>query len=107
MAIVDAYDDPQRASPTWRPSADLRPRRRAPRPADASSKVNQSGAARRRCRAGDYGWAEEISLDLDAVSSACPDCHILLVEANSANTPDLLAAEDTAARLGAASISNS
>ena len=69
-------------------------------------KVNQTGASA-PLPAGDYGWAAEISLDLDAVSSACPDCHILLVEANSANTPDLVAAEDAAARLGAVSISNS
>ena len=31
----------------------------------------------------DAGWATEISLDLDMVSAACPDCKILLVEANS------------------------
>ena len=30
------------------------------------------------------GWAEEISLDLDMVSAICPNCHILLVEANVA-----------------------
>jgi subtilase family serine protease len=49
-----------------------------------------------------------MSLDLDTVSSACPDCHILLVEANSANTSDLVSAEDTAAKsAGVASVSNS
>ena len=31
------------------------------------------------------GWATEISLDLDMVSAACPDCKILLVEASSAS----------------------
>jgi subtilase family serine protease len=57
---------------------------------------------------GDYGWVEEESLDLDAVSSACPDCHILLVEANSENSSDLDKAEDTAATAaGVASVSNS
>ncbi len=105
VAIVDAFDDPRAAS-------DLAAFRRAYGLAPCTSasgcfrKVNQAGGAA-PLPAGDYGWAAEISLDLDAVSSACPDCHILLVEAKSANTPDLVAAEDTAARLGAVAISNS
>ena len=57
---------------------------------------------------GDYGWAEEESLDLDAVSSACPTCHILLVEANSASTSALAKAENSAAKAaGVVAISNS
>jgi subtilase family serine protease len=69
--------------------------------------LNQNGASS-PLPAGDYGWAEEESLDLDAVSAACPTCHILLVEANSANTSDLAAAENTAAKTaGVAAISNS
>ena len=31
----------------------------------------------------DPSWEQEISLDLDTVSAICPNCHILLVEANS------------------------
>jgi subtilase family serine protease len=69
-------------------------------------KVNQNGAAS-PLPAGDHGWAEEISLDLDMVSVACSDCHILLVEANSAAIAALMTAVDTAARLGAVAISNS
>jgi hypothetical protein len=105
VAIVDAFDDP-------RAESDLAAFRRAYglSPCTSASgcfkKVNQTGSSG-PLPAGDYGWAAEISLDLDAVSSACPDCHILLVEAKSANTADLVAAEDTAARLGAVSISNS
>ena len=53
------------------------------------------------------GWGLEISLDLDMVSAACPNCHILLVEASSNSNANLYAAEDTAARLGANEISNS
>ena len=56
--------------------------RRARRPTAASRRSTRA-ARRARCPSADYGWAEEISLDLDAVSSACPDCHILLVEASS------------------------
>ena len=53
------------------------------------------------------GWALETSLDLDAVSSACPNCHILLVEGNTASFSDLGTAVDTAVTLGAKFVSNS
>src|SRR5262249_12011267 len=52
------------------------------------------------------GWAQEISLDLDMVSAVCRNCHIILVEANTASLTDLLAAVDEAAALGATVISN-
>lgn len=41
------------------------------------------------------------------VSAACPDCKILLVEASSTSFSDLGTAVNTAARLGAAAMSNS
>ncbi len=53
------------------------------------------------------GWDLETSLDLDAVSSACPNCHILLVEGNDNSIPNLGVAEDTAVSLGAKFVSNS
>jgi subtilase family serine protease len=53
------------------------------------------------------GWAQEQSLDVDAVSAACPSCHILVVQTKSANFSDLSAGVNTAARLGAVAISNS
>jgi subtilase family serine protease len=54
------------------------------------------------------GWAQETALDMDMVSAICPNCHILIVEADRAGTnADLNAAENTAARLGANEISNS
>lgn len=53
------------------------------------------------------GWDEEQALDLDMVSAMCPNCHILLVQANSASYADLATAENTAARLGAHAIGNS
>jgi hypothetical protein len=49
----------------------------------------------------------EETLDVSMVSAACPHCKILLVEATSATFADLAAAENAAARLGAAVISNS
>ena len=106
VAIVDAYNDPKAASDL----AKFRSTYGLPACTTANGcfkQVNQNGATS-PLPSGDYGWAEEESLDLDAVSSACPDCKILLVEANSASTADLVAAEDTAARAaGVASVSNS
>jgi subtilase family serine protease len=105
VGIVDAYDDPKAESDlaVYRSTYGL--------PACSTAngcfkKVNQTGAAT-PLPAKNYGWAEEISLDLDAVSAACPTCHILLVEAKSANDTDLMTAVDTAVRLGAVAISNS
>ena len=69
------------------------------------TKVNQSGAASPLPT--DQGWGVEISLDLDMVSAACPDCHILLVESDAATFDSLATAENTAAALGATEISNS
>lgn len=105
VAIIDAYDDPKAES-------DLAVYRRAyglPPCTTANGcflKLDQSGR-RTRVPAPDYGWAEEISLDLDAVSAACPDCHLLLVEANSPDQGPLMAAVDTAVRHGAVAIANS
>ncbi len=106
VALVDAYNDPKAASDlaTFRKAYGLSP---CTTSNGCFSQVNQNGAAS-PLPSGDYGWAEEESLDLDAVSSACPTCHIVLVEANSASTSDLAAAENAAAKLpGVAAISNS
>lgn len=68
-------------------------------------KVNQAGRA--SPLPADAGWGVEISLDLDAVSATCPDCHLLLVEADSPGVDDMAAAVDTAVALGATVVSNS
>jgi subtilase family serine protease len=106
VALVDAYNDPNAASDlaTYRKAYGLA----ACTVANGCFKqVNESGATS-PLPSSDYGWAEEESLDVDAVSAACPTCHILLVEANSANQPDLAAAENAAAQApGVVSISNS
>ena len=52
-------------------------------------------------------WGVEIDLDIDMVSAACPDCKIVLVEANSSAYSDLLAAEAAAVSAGASYVSNS
>jgi len=53
------------------------------------------------------GSTSEEELDVEMISAICPNCHILVVEANSLGTPDMNIAEDTAASLGPVAISNS
>jgi subtilase family serine protease len=103
VAIVDAYDDPTAESDlgVYRSQFGL--------PACTTGngcfrKVGQNGGALPRANA---GWATEISLDLDMVSAACPDCKILLVEASSSSFSNLGAAVNYAATQGVTAISNS
>ncbi|HET6816117.1 MAG TPA: hypothetical protein VFH66_02690 [Mycobacteriales bacterium] len=103
VAIVDAYDDPTAASDlnTYRSTMKL--------PACGSgcfTKVNQTGGSTPPRANG--GWAQEISLDLDMVSVACPSCRILLVEASSSSFSNLATAVQYAASVpGVKAISNS
>jgi len=105
VAIVDAFDDPKAEADlaVYRAAYGLPPCTTAN---GCFRKVNQNGKAA-PLPASDFGWAEEISLDLDAVSAVCRTCHILLVEANGPNVGPLMAAVDTAVRLGAIAVSNS
>ncbi|HLJ68982.1 MAG TPA: S53 family peptidase [Chloroflexota bacterium] len=52
-------------------------------------------------------WDVEQALDTEMVSAVCPNCHILLVEANDNSWTNLMAAEQEAITLGATVISNS
>ena len=105
VAIVDAYHDPNAASDlaVYRSTFGLPPCTLAN---GCFRQVNELGQAS-HYPAPNAGWAVEISLDLDMVSAACPNCNILLVEGNSSSLADLARAEDTAASLGANAISNS
>jgi subtilase family serine protease len=54
------------------------------------------------------GWDLEQALDVDAVSAACPDCKIVVVESNDNQWSNLMAAVNTAAKQsGVVAISNS
>ncbi|NDZ78115.1 peptidase S8 [Streptomyces sp. SID10853] len=104
VAIVDAYDDPKAESDlaTYRSQYGL--------PACTTAngcfkKVGQSGTS--SLPSADGGWAEEISLDLDMVSAACPSCKILLVEATTPTMDNLGTAVNSAVKLGAKYVSNS
>jgi hypothetical protein len=105
VAIVDAYDDPNAATDlgVYRAKYGL------PSCTTANGcfeKVNQSGAAG-PLPSGNSSWENEESLDLDAVSALCPNCHIILVETNDNTTANLDAGIATAVSLGANQVSNS
>jgi subtilase family serine protease len=55
----------------------------------------------------DVGWDQEQALDLDMVSAACPNCHIILVEASSASFSNLWTGVDYAKTQGVKAVSNS
>ncbi|MCW2931887.1 MAG: Kelch motif-containing protein, partial [Actinomycetia bacterium] len=86
VAIVDAFDDPNAESDlaTYRAQYGLPPCTTAN---GCFQKVAQDGSTNYPSPppAGD-DWVSEETLDMDAVSAACPDCRILLVEADSDNT---------------------
>jgi subtilase family serine protease len=105
VAVVDAYNDPDAASDlaTYRSDWGL--------PACGTGcfeQVNEEGeTSPLPAAAGSTGWDVEESLDIDMVSAICPLCHIILVEANSADTADLGAGVNAAVSLGADFVSNS
>jgi streptogramin lyase len=78
-------------------------------------KINQKGESAASETASVYpeanaGWAKEMSLDLDMVSAVCPECKLVLVEANnnlSGAGSALDIAENEAASLTPDAISNS
>jgi hypothetical protein len=64
--------------------------------------VNQTGGS--RLPAADAGWAGEISLDVEWAHAIAPAANILLVEANSAQDSDLMAAVDYARKAPGVSV---
>jgi subtilase family serine protease len=102
VALVDAYDDPTAASDlaTYRSAAGL--------PAANFTKVNQNGQTSPLPRKAPItdDWTLEESLDVDMVSAICPNCKIILVEAQNDTGTGLFVAENTAAKL-AGYVSNS
>jgi subtilase family serine protease len=103
IAIVDAYDLPTAENDlgVYRTQFGL--------PACTTAngcfkKVGQTGGAVPKANG---SWGQEIALDLDMVSATCPNCHILLVEANSATNANLATAVNEAIALGANVVSNS
>jgi hypothetical protein len=106
VAIVDAYDDPNA-------EADLKVYRKEYKLSECTKvngcfkKVNQEGKEEKyptskypinETTGKIENWGLEISLDLDMVSAACPECKILLVEADTTENSNMYAAEDEAAK---------
>jgi hypothetical protein len=120
--VVDAYDDPNAVSDLTAYRASLSSAQdpntgladTAVPPLCTSTitsgcttftKINETGGT--SYPAGNTGWAEEISLDLDMVSAVCPACNVLLVEASSNSSSDLAAATAEAETFHPAAIGNS
>ncbi len=93
IAIVDAYDDPTAENDL----AVFSNQFGLPACTTANGcfkKVSQTGGT--KYPRSNSGWALEISLDLQWAHAVAPGATILLVEANSASSADLFAAEDYA-----------
>src|SRR3954463_15232347 len=104
VAIVDAYANPNVVSDL---AASREQFKLPPCGAGCFTVVNQNGQTS-PLPTGNVGWGQEINLDVEMASAICPNCHILLVEANSNSFADLGAAVNTAARTpGVVAISNS
>jgi hypothetical protein len=105
VAIVDAHDDPKIEEDLGKFDSHYG----LPECTSANgcfTKVNQTGGTQ-PLPTPNSEWAGEISLDVETVHSVCPNCKILLVEANTEEDQDLGAAVDEAVSLGADEVSNS
>jgi subtilase family serine protease len=112
VAIVDAYNDPNVASDLafYRsyfglPSCPMG----KISPAATScvfEQVSQTGSTT-SYPTSNSSWGVEISLDVEMVSAVCPNCQVLLVEANSNSIANLGASVNEAVSLGAGVVSNS
>jgi subtilase family serine protease len=106
VGIVDAFDDPKIEEDlgTFDTHYGL------PQCTTANGcfkKVGVTGSTTSLPSADTSGWSEEISLDVETLHSVCPNCKILLVEANSSTGADLATAVNEAVALGAPEVSNS
>ncbi|HEY8749155.1 MAG TPA: LEPR-XLL domain-containing protein [Tepidisphaeraceae bacterium] len=111
IAIIDAYDDPNIAKDlvTFDSQFSLVGTNTNTAGTNGSvfnffSKVNQSGGS--KLPQANSGWAQEISLDVEWAHAMAPSANILLVEASSNSTTDLMAAVNYA-KTGASVVSMS
>ncbi|WP_052397625.1 carboxypeptidase regulatory-like domain-containing protein [Streptomyces sp. NRRL F-5123] len=104
VALVDAFDDPTAAADlaTYRSQYGLAPCTTAN---GCFRKIDQNGGT--DYPAADPGWSGEIALDIQMVSAVCPNCKILLVEADDNSLDNLGAAVNQAVAQGALFVSNS
>jgi subtilase family serine protease len=105
VTLIDAFDDPEAESDLfiYRNEFGL--------PVCSTlnhcfKKLNQKGK-KHPLPPPDSDWATEISLDIDMVSAACPNCNITLIEAEDSKWGSLGRANNEAVRLGGHIVSNS
>jgi hypothetical protein len=106
VAIVDAYADPNLASDlaTYRSQYNLGT---CGTTSGCLTILNENGGTTLPTATDPKGgWEAEQAADVEMVSAICPDCKILMVEANTSGLIDLGTAENTAAGL-AKFVSNS
>ena len=104
IAIVDAYHYPTAEADlgVYRSQYGLPPCTKAN---GCFRQVDQNGGT--NYPAVDAGWAQEAALDIDMASAICPNCKIILVEADSNYLTDLGASVNRAVTMGANVVSNS
>jgi subtilase family serine protease len=104
VAVVTAYDNPnvEHDLATYRSAFGLTP---CTSRNGCFRKLNQRGAT--VPPSPDAAWGVETTLDVQAVSAACPTCRILLVEADSTSDTDMAPAVNQAVKSGATVVSNS
>jgi hypothetical protein len=104
VAVVTPYDSPDAESDlqTYRSMFGLPP---CTTSNGCFRKVNQNDGAAQLPNA-DAGWAIETALSIEIVSAVCPNCRILLVEANDPSISALGTGVNLAADLGATVILN-
>jgi PKD repeat protein len=106
VAIVDAFDDPNIEGDLGAFDAEygISPCTQANH---CFEKVGQTGSSTSLPAPDTSGWSVEISLDVETVHAVCPNCKILLVEAESTSFNNLGAAVNEAVASGATEVSNS
>lgn len=104
VAVVDAFDDPNAETDlaSYRSYFGLPP---CTTSNGCFRKVDQRGGS--SYPQADSTWAMEMSLDVDMVSAVCPNCHIVLVEADTNSWANLGTAVNEAVGLGASVVSMS
>lgn len=123
VAVVDAYNDPYAESDLQKYREKYKVYFKGTETACTETSKGGNGCFKKIDQAGETekeaeehsktfpgnsaGWSGEISLDVDMVSAACPECHILLVEANNEELASLSAANEEAVTKKATQTSNS
>jgi hypothetical protein len=103
VALVTAYDDPSAEADlgTYRTQYGLTACTTAN---GCFKKVDQNGGT--TYPGTSAGWPAADAQSMDMISALCPQCHILLIEANSTAITDLGTAENEAVTLGADFVDN-